>query len=89
MLVQAFLQAMRPQASQSFAGGAARRWLTANGLELPDQIVNDVASRFAPGLTPEEMLQTASFQLLTPPGVFLYYSNWSRRLPSHKLVPCG
>ena len=40
-----------------FAGGGIRRWLTASGLELPAQIVNDVAIRFAPGLTPEEMLR--------------------------------
>ena len=55
--VQAFLEATRARASRSFAGGGIRRWLTASSLELPAQIVNDVARLFASGLTPEEMLQ--------------------------------
>jgi hypothetical protein len=59
VFAQAFLEAAatRARASRSFAGGAARRWLTANGLELPAQIVNDVARHFAPGLTPQDMLR--------------------------------
>ena len=53
MPVQAFLRAGLP----IVCWGGILRWLTASGLELPAQIVNDVARRFAPGLIPEEMLR--------------------------------
>ena len=55
--MQAFLEATRAGASQSFAGGGTRLWLMASNLELPKPLVNVVARQWAPGLPPEEMLR--------------------------------